>query len=108
MRARKAFRWSGAGAVLVSSALLWQGNVWGQGVSNDEPEYRADSYFDTPNWVEDDHGWYDQDFDWETDDPGYARWNDTDLNAWSGDEPERGHWGVFGYDDADEAGLFDW
>ena len=61
--------------------------------------------FDTNNFAEDDHGLYDEDFVWITSDPAYDTWNDTAL-AW--DDTERAHYDMFGYDDAGEAGLWDW
>ena len=74
-------------------------------ISNNDA-LQGDSYFDTPNWAEDDYGFFDRDFDWQTEDEWFTDWNDTHRSAWN--DSEEAQWHVFGYDDADEWGLFDW
>jgi hypothetical protein len=65
-------------------------------------------WFDTDNLGTDQYGTYDQDFVWLTVDPTYSSWNAaTNATAWN-DNWETPHWDVWGYDDADEWGLFDW
>jgi len=65
-------------------------------------------WFDTDNLDTDQYGTYDKDFVWVTIDPAYSSWNPTgNAMAWN-DNWETPHWDVWGYDDADEWGLFDW
>jgi hypothetical protein len=65
-------------------------------------------WFDSDNLGTDQYGTYDKDFVWVTIDPAYASWNSAgNAMAWN-DNWETPHWDVWGYDDADEWGLFDW
>jgi hypothetical protein len=65
-------------------------------------------WFDTDNLASDQYGYYDEDFVWITTDPAYSSWNSyNNATAWN-DNWEKPHWDVWGYDDADEWGLFDW
>jgi hypothetical protein len=52
-------------------------------------------YLGVGQLVEDSYGVYDSDFNWQTDDEWFAR------------ESEQAHYGLFGYDDAGDAGWFD-
>lgn len=61
--------------------------------------------FETDNFAEDQYGAYDEDFAWSTNDSTYGTWNDT-ATAW--ENSERAHYDMFGYDDAGEAGWWDW
>jgi hypothetical protein len=65
-------------------------------------------WFDSDNLGSDQYGTFDKDFVWVTFDPEYSSWNPTgNAMAWN-DNWETPHWDVWGYDDADEWGLFDW
>lgn len=72
---------------------------------NDDGYATVVHLFDTDNFAEDEHGLYDVDFVWTTSDPMYETWNDT-ATAWA--DTERAHYDMFGYDDAGEAGWWDW
>jgi len=78
--------------------------------SVDPPDTRAVDevlvWFDTDNLGSDQYGPYDQDFVWITTDPAYSSWY-PNATTWN-DNWEKPHWDVWGYDDADELGLFDW
>jgi len=55
--------------------------------------------WDTDDLIEDDYGYYDEDFDYELDDDDWDDWDD-----WYADADD--DW--FGYDDPGEDGWFDW
>ncbi|HSN70476.1 MAG TPA: hypothetical protein VLT59_03165 [Steroidobacteraceae bacterium] len=65
-------------------------------------------YFTTDNLATDDYGYYDEDFAWETNDQWYSDWNDFDGDYDYDTGYETGNYGLFGYDDAGEWGLWDW
>lgn len=66
-------------------------------------------WFDSNNLRTDQYGSYDEDFVWVTTDPAYLSWYPAgNPTAWNNDNWEKPHWDVWGYDDADELGLFDW
>lgn len=55
----------------------------------DSAEFSA---FESDDIVEDDYGYYDSDFDWETDDEEWDAWWEGDTEAWSEDEDDDGFW----------------
>jgi hypothetical protein len=74
----------------------------------DAPQDEVVVLFNTDNLGTDQYGTYDKDFVWSTTDPGYSTWNPGgSAMAWN-DNWETPHWDLWGYDDADEWGLFDW
>ncbi|MDN5870256.1 MAG: hypothetical protein L0H73_05990 [Nitrococcus sp.] len=64
----------------------------------EEEEFAA---FETDDLATDDYGVYDEDFIWETDEDWYGDWYGDSSDYWEDYE----YWG---YDDAGEAGWFDW
>jgi hypothetical protein len=64
-------------------------------------------WFESDNLGTDRYGVFDRDFVWFTDDPWYPTGNPADTLTWN-DNWEKPHWDVWGYDDADEWGLWDW
>jgi hypothetical protein len=72
------------------------------------PVFAQDLDYDewgTDNLVEDDYGYYDEDFTYETDDDVWGDMDyDDDWDDWYADAED--DW--FGYDDPGEDGWFDW
>jgi hypothetical protein len=64
-------------------------------------------FFESDNLSTDRYGACDRDFVWFTDDPWFPTGNPADTVTWN-DNWEKPHWDVWGYDDADEWGLWDW
>jgi hypothetical protein len=77
----------------------------------DVPETRTGNdivlWFESDNLGTDQYGSFDRDFVWFTDDPWYPAGNPADTVTWN-DNWEKPHWDVWGYDDADEWGIWDW